>query len=367
MTALPMVKRADRLIAANVLGMLVIVWIVLVGFDALSQLLQQLGDVGRNGYTLADAIIYIAWTIPRRSYEWFANAALIGGLLGLGGLATSGELTALRAAGMSKLRVVGSVVVLIAILIGLVMLMGETVAPYGAQRAQALQLSVHAQRLGMTTRSGLWARDGNDVINAKAVLAQQDHGQTEVRLVDVRVFGFDADGRLHRFVRARGAVSHGSAWTLQQARVSMLDASGVHSVTHATEAWPTHLDAKVLKQSVVHPEYLSMRDLLRNMHYLEANHQNPVAYAKAFWAHALYPVNVLVLVLCALPFAFGVLRSGGLGKRLFIGVVVALAWYFMQQGLTNIGVVYGLPAWLADLSPAIVLVAAAAVYFRWYG
>ncbi|HET7268732.1 MAG TPA: LPS export ABC transporter permease LptG [Oleiagrimonas sp.] len=367
MIALPAVKRVDRLIATSVLGMLVIVWIILTGFDTLSQFLRQLGDVGKNGYTAIDSIIYIAWTVPRRLYQWFGSAALIGGLLGLGGLATSGELTALRAAGMSKLRIVQSVVVMLAILTGLVMLMGEIVAPYGAQRAQAMQLRMHSQQLGMTTGSGLWARDGNNFINAKSVLARHEHGQMQVQLADVRIFSFDDKGKLQKFVRAKGAVSHDGDWTLTDARVSTLDSDGVHSEMRASEAWSTNLDASVLKQSVVHPEYLSMVDLLQNMRYLESNNQNPIAYAKAFWAHALYPVNVLVLVLCALPFAFGALRSGGLGKRLFIGVVLALGWYFLQQGLTNMGIVYGAPAWLADLLPALVLVIAATVYFRRYG
>ncbi len=366
MPALPTVKRVDRLIALSVVSMVLIVWVVLVGFDTLSQFLRQLGDVGKDGYTLPDAVIYIAWTVPRRMYEWFGNAALIGGLLGLGGLATSGELTALRAAGMSKLRVVLSVVVVLAVLTGLVMLMGETVAPYGARQAQAVQLRVHSRHLGTTTSSGLWARDGNDIINAKAVLAENEHGRTRVRLADVRVFTFDDDGQLVKFARAGGAVHRQGRWVLEKARVSTLDAAGVHSRRHASMAWPTDLDAAVLRQSVVHPEYLSMRDLHRNIDYLESNDQNPIAYAKAFWAHAFYPVNVLVLVLCALPFAFGALRSGGLGKRIFIGVVLALAWYFLRQGLTSVGIVYGSPAWLAELLPAIALVILAAIYFRRY-
>ena len=55
-------------------------------------------------------------TTPRRLYEMFGNAALIGGLLGLGGLAATGELTALRATGMSKLRIATSAVGIVAVL-----------------------------------------------------------------------------------------------------------------------------------------------------------------------------------------------------------------------------------------------------------
>jgi len=364
--AFPVFKRADRLIAVSVVSMVLIVWMVLLGFDTLTHFLRELGDVGKGNYTMPDAIVYIAWTVPRRMYEWFGNSALIGALLGLGGLATSGELTALRAAGMSKLRIVLSVVLTLTVLTAGVMLMGETVAPYGARQAQALQLRVHSRNLGMTTRSGLWARDGDSIINAKAVLAEYHKGRTGVRLADVRVFTFDDDGQLRRFVHAKGAVSRDGGWVLEKARESRLDDAGVHSHVDKQRAWDTRLDASVLQQSVVRPEYLSMSDLHRNMRYLERNHQSALPYAKAFWAHVFYPVNVLVLAVCALPFAFGALRSGGLGKRIFIGVVLALAWYFLQQGLTSVGIVYGLPAWLADLLPALALAAAASVYFRRY-
>ena len=103
------IKRADRLVAISVLGTLVVVWLILVGFDALLQFGKQLGKLDKNGFTATQAAAYILLTVPRRLYEYFGNAALIGGLLGLGGLASSGELTALRAAGMSKLRIAVSV------------------------------------------------------------------------------------------------------------------------------------------------------------------------------------------------------------------------------------------------------------------
>jgi len=69
-------------------------------------------------------------------------------------------------------------------------------------------------------------------------------------------------------------------------------------------------------------------------------------------------------VMCALPFAFGALRSGGLGRRLFIGLLLAMAWYFLQQAVIGMGTVFGVPALAANLTPALLLIAAAVWYFR---
>lgn len=366
--ALPRLKQADRLIATSVLGALLLTWLLLVGFDSFTQLARQLGDIGKNGYTLSQAIGYIALTIPRRLYEMFANAALIGGLLGLGGLAASGELTALRAAGMSKLRIAAAGVGTVAVLTVVVAALGETVAPAGQQRADAIQMQVKAANLGASTRSGLWARDNGSIINAKAALAHREHGHTRVELVDVRIYGFDADGNLALLTHARRAEHDGGGWTLFDARTTVFrGTTAAQSTQAARRRWDSSLDPRVLELSIAHPEYLAVRDLRRNIHYLESNGQNAGTYANALWGRLLYPLNVLVLVMCALPFAFGTLRSGGLGKRVFLGLLLTVVWFFLQKALVSMGAVYDAPPLLANLAPALVLVAAAALYFRKFG
>ncbi|MFC4764114.1 LPS export ABC transporter permease LptG [Dyella koreensis] len=361
------VKRVDWLIGTSVLGSLLMVWLLLTGFDAVIQFLRQLGAVGRNGYTLSNAVVYILVTFPRRMYEMFGNAALIGGLLGLGGLASSGELTALRAAGMSKLRIGASAVGVVASLIVGVVILGETAAPWGDRQAQAMQLRMKSRNVGMATNTGLWARDGERIINAKAAMAKQTGTHSTVQLADVRVFTLTHDGQVSRFDWAKTAEHDGRQWVMSDVRSTTLDDQGTHSTTATTQRWDSSLNPQVLEQSVIQPQYLPMRDLRRNIKYLEANNQNPGVYAVAFWTRALYPLNVLVLVLCAMPFAFGALRSGGLGKRMFIGMLLAIGWYFLQKAMVNFGTVYGVPPLMANLLPAMILALAAWLYFRKHG
>lgn len=366
--ALPRLKQADRLIATGVLGALLLTWVLLVGFDSFTQFARQLGSIGKNGYTLAQAVGYIALTVPRRFYEMFGNAALIGGLLGLGGLAASGELTALRAAGMSKLRIAAAGVGTVAVLALAVVALGETVAPAGQQRADAIQLQAKARNLGASTRTGLWARDNGSIVNAKAALAHREHNRVSVELADVRIYGFDADGNLTALTRARRAEQVGGAWTLYDARTTVFrDGGSAQSAQAAQRHWDSGLDPRVLALSVAHPEYLAVRDLRRNIRYLEDNGQNAGAYANALWGRLLYPLNVLVLVMCALPFAFGTLRSGGLGKRVFIGLLLSVVWFFLQKALVSMGAVYDAPPLLANLAPALALALAATLYFRKFG
>lgn len=359
------VKRADLLIATTVLSGLLLTWLVLTGLDTFIQFANQIGNIGHNGYSLGKAIAYILLTVPRRAYQWFVFAALIGGLIGIGALATSNELTALRAAGMSKLRISTSVAGLVVVLLVGVFILGETAAPAGEQRAQQIQLQRTAGQLRVQGGSGgLWARDGNDIVNAKAALAHLVQGQPQVELADVRVFGFDDAGELTSFRHAQLATQEGKAWTLHDVRDTRVSPAGAVTATHASQAWNTSLDPDVLEASVVHPEYLSLRDLSRNIDYLRANRQNPSVYLNAYWTRAFYPINTLLLVIAALPFAFGTLRSGGLGKRLFLGVIVAIAWYFLQRAIISTGTVFGAPPFIVNLIPALLLLAISVWYYR---
>ena len=192
-------------------------------------------------------------------YEMFSFAALIGGLLGLGGLASTGELTALRAAGMSRLRIAVSAVGIVAVLVVGVVIMGETVGPWGDQQAQALELRLRSNgNMGLTS-SGLWARDGDRIINAKNSTLRTSGDHSYVQLIDVRVFTLTADGQqLSRFDEANTAEQVGKEWVLDHVRTSTVDDSGVHSQTSNSERWDSKLDPEVLQQSLVQPDRKSV-------------------------------------------------------------------------------------------------------------
>ena len=128
--------------------------------------------------------------------------------------------------------------------------------------------------------------------------------------------------------------------------------------------WPSGLDPDLLALSIVKLDYLNLAALARNIAYLERNNQDAGKFHEAWWARAFYPVNVLVLAFCALPFAFGTLRSGGMAKRLFVGIVLGIGFYFLQRTVVSMGSVYGLPPALANALPPLMLIAGSTFWFR---
>lgn len=358
----PVFKRVDRLVAMAVLAAVLMTWTTLVALDAFRIFIGEMNSVGQGHYTVAKAATYVLLTVPRRFYEMFGYAALIGGLLGLGSLANSGELTALRAAGLSRLRICASVALCLGVLTIATVVLGETLGPYGERKAQALQLAAQSNDVALAKGGALWARDGTTVIGARHGRARG--GKGEVDLDGVRVFEFDGAGRLASLSLADAAVYKDGQWTLHDMRRTTFGGDSATSNTIATQHWQSRLDPSLLASSIIKPQYMTLRDLNRNIAALTRNRQDASTFTGEFWARLYYPFNVLILVFCAVPFAFGALRSGGLSKRLFLGIVLALGFYLLQRSVVSMGSVYDLHPALANLIAPLLLIIAAVAYFR---
>lgn len=357
-------RLVDRLIGTRVLLTLALVWGVLLGFDLIQTFVREIDEIGQGSYTTATAVLYTLYTLPRRAYELFPTAALIGSLLALGGLAATSELTALRAAGLSRLRISRGALAVIGALTLAMVVVAETAGPAGEQRAQALAVAAKSKDLSVAQWSGLWAREGDTFLNAEHGRVKGEGVQSWVELDGVRLYEFGQDGRLASIALAKRAEHRNGEWTLFELRRSRFIERGVESQTVAQERWQSDLNPELLSLGVTRPRYLATRDLAASLDYLERNGLDKGEFESTYWRRWFYPVNALVLCLAAMPFAFGTLRSGGFGKRLFLGIVFGLGYFMLQRLATDTAEVYRFDPRLANAVPPLLLALASWLYFR---
>ncbi len=355
-----LLKRVDRLVAGSVLSSIVLAWLVLLAIDLLGAFAREADDLGKGNYTMMTVAGYLCLTIPRRAYDLFGMAGVIGGLMGLGALAPTAEITAMRAGGMSKLRICFAAMIGVGALAIGVAALGETLAPWSDQRAQSLQAGAKSRDLIASGKTGLWAREGEVLINAK----RGEVTATGVALYDVRIYEFTRDGQLARVSLAEKATHDGQNWHLSKIVAQTFGARSVKTEELDTRVWKSSLDPRVLELSVLRPEMLALRDLGSSIEYMRRNQLDASAFESAYWRRVFYPLGSIMLVFASLPFAFGALRSGGFAKRLFLGIVVAIGWYFLQRAFTNMADVYRMDFRLVNLLPIMLLGAGAAWYFR---
>ncbi len=325
-------KRLDLLVLKAVIPAVLLSWLVLVGFDTLLALLNELDEVGIGDYDLARVLEYTALTVPRRTYQMFSTAAVIGSMLGLGALAARSELIALQAAGASRLRIGVSTVYAVACLLVVALVLGEFIGPRADRMAADLAGQSKAQGIAFGG-SGLWLRDGSAVWNAKRIVVT---GPGQVELWQVWRYQFGADARMQEVIKAERASYRGGSFELEEVLRDELSDAGVTSSQQDRVNVPTLLDPGLIESHTVRPRQQATRDLLETIRYARINQLDALAFESAFWFRVFYPLVALTLAFAATPFAFGNLRGGGLGQRLLLGMALGIGFFFGQRTLINL-------------------------------
>ena len=344
-----MITILDRYLGATVIRGALLALMVLASLSAFFTLLGELGDL-RNDYDLAKAALYMLLTLPRRVYEMFPTAVLLGGLMSLGALAANSELMVMRAAGVSVTRITLAVLQAGLILAVLAGVLGEVVAPPGERYAQSMRSAAQTGYITLQSDYGFWARDGNNFVQIRQVLPG-----AEIR--DITIYELDDELRLRSLIHAQSGSYANGRWELEGIKQSLIDAKGVTTRVVDSAQWRSLLQPDLLEVLSIKPEDLAAADLARYVGYLDENNLSSDRYRLAFWVKIVTPFATLVMLLIAIPFVFGSLRVAHAGTRMLVGVLLGMGFYLLNQALNHIGLVYGFPPLLSALVPTLIFAA----------
>ncbi|GAB6194979.1 LPS export ABC transporter permease LptG [Lysobacter xanthus] len=360
----PFPKIHDLYVARVVLATVLLVWAVLLGLDVMLALVTEMGDVGKGDYTFGKAVAHVFYTAPRRAYTLFPTSAVIGALMGLGQLAASSELTALRALGLSRRRLGVTVVGAVALLTAVMVFNGETLSPWGDRMANVVKQTAKSRDTVVARYSGLWAREADVILNAQSGQERSDGAHQWIELRDVSLYEFEPDGRLRSISRAAIAEHRPGNWLLRNVTRTLFEGKTVRRETLPELKWTSRLDSAALTADLDSPRYLPSAELRQAMEYRERNGLDAKEFAEHYWGRWFYPLNVLALCLAAVPFAFGTLRSGGLGRRLFTGIVFALGFWLAQLMFVRAANAFQLDYRIAYVAPTLLMLTLSALLFR---
>lgn len=358
-----MIRIVDKYIGkAAVLGIL-LVWVSLTALMIMFSLLGELRDTTVN-YSASDVLWFVLQTSPRLAYQIFPVSALMGSLLGIGGLAGANELVAFRTSGVSRLRLAAAGMAGALIITIPVMIIGEWIAPDAEHQARAFRLSRLAGQVVIGGPAGMWMRDGSDIVNIKRPLLTMEAGQQNISFQDVEIHHFDGFAGLKEITRAESATFDGEDWTLENVSKIGINDSGISLESHDSMPWISGVKPGLLESAVTRPPYLSLRVLWDQLQYLQSNGLDDRIYRSAFWEKIVYPFAIIALVLAGMPFVFGSSRQHNLGFRLFIGMTMGGLFMLVNGSVQNLAAAYALPMALGAALPSAVLVAVAITILR---
>ncbi len=347
-------KTVRRYVARRVFAATALIFTALLFLFAFFDFIQELTDVGGK-YRVAVAALYVALSLPGRAYEILPVAALIGTLFALSQLVVNSEYTVMRVSGMSMNNMAVSLARIGITLSVCTFLLGEVVAPITEQAAQRLRFKATTgdNVVAKAFRSGFWLKDTNKFVNVS-------HIMPETVIHEVEIYQFDNRFRLQSISHAmRGDYQRDDLWLLRDVVRTHFDETRTSVSEIAEIEWRSVLRPSILSVLMVVPEQLAIWDLYSYLQHLRANKQETIRYEIALWQKIIYPFAVLVMMVLALPFANFEVRSGGIGARIFTGIMLGLGFHLANRLFGHLGLLNAWPPLMSALLPTLGFLAAA--------
>jgi lipopolysaccharide export system permease protein len=336
--------------------------LVLVAFlmlFAFFDLINELNYLGRGNYHLQHALLFVLLSLPGHVYELAPIAVLIGTLFALSQFAANSEYTVMRISGMSPYAA-GTVLVRIgAIFVVLTFAFGELVTPVAERAAQQLRLSAMTAMVAQEFRSGLWVKDEFRFVNVREVMPDSS-------LKGVKIYEFDSDYRLGSISYAeRGEFKGANTWRLIGVAQTRFAGAGTSVSKLAETEWRSVLTPDLLAVLLVQPEKMSALSLYQFTRHLSENRQQTELYEIAMWKKLLYPFATLVMMALALPFAYVHVRVGGMGVKIFSGIMLGILFHLLNGLSSSVGIIQNWAPFYSAALPSVLFLSGAMVMMWW--
>lgn len=334
---------------------------VLIGFLALFaffDLIGELDDLGKGSYDLRQVFAFVLLNMPAHAYELFPIVVLIGTLYVLSLFAGNSEYTVMRGSGLSPARAALILGKIGMVFVVLTFIVGEYVSPAGEEAAQKTKMRALSEMIGQDLQSGLWFKDEGSFINAR------EARQANV-LQGVRIFDFDRDYRLKSITQAKSAEYRArGVWQLHDV-VRTRFMPEPRTEREAQLEWRSAVSPDLLDALIMKPERMSAWALHKYTEHLAGNRQKTERYDIALWKKLFYPLAALVMMALALPFAYMQARSGAVGVKVFLGIMLGILFHLLNSLFAHIGLLQNWPPFAAAAVPSAAFLAAAVVMMWW--
>jgi lipopolysaccharide export system permease protein len=364
-------KTIRRLLYRDIVSSVLFVGMAFLSLFYFIDFVDELDGVGRRGRTIWHAVLAAGYELPGHVYELAPIAVLIGSIYSLARMAQSSEFTILRTGGLGPGRALSLLAVLGVVFGVLTFVIGDYVAP----ASERLAVELRARFAGglKIGGAGAWLKEHRSTSEGERSYSINLAGTgTGGTLEGIRIFEFDADGRLLSRTTARqGQVARDGTWMLSDVDLTRWPPAGaaddapVREQLLATLAWPSTLSPAVVAAAVLPVATMTTAELWRYSAHLSDQAQAAQDTEIRFWKKALYPLACLVMVALALPFAYLHARAGSVSLKVFGGIMLGISFVLLNNLAGHIGLLRAWTPWIVAATPSLMYLLLSLAAFAW--
>ena len=342
---------ARNYIAKELYRATLVVMLALTGLFSFFTLVDQLDAVSER-LPLTSLLYIELLALPTRTYELLPIGVLIGAVLALAGLAQRNELVILRVSGVSATKLLGMLWVACIPIIGIAIVLSEYITPAAEVRYSEANLVLRGKVEGGRLISGYWFKEpkeegGSRILNAGQLLSTGEVG-------NLTIYEISPDNRLQTLTQAQRGVFEGESLRLVNVTDNKITGDAVASLAEGERSLEPMMvvgreDSRLIQTSltparlvarIATPEKMSLATLLDYIGYLQNNNLDATRQLVAVWRKLVYPFTLLVMLTIAAPIAYMQTRRGGIGAKVFAGILAGTLFFMVGQLMLNMGLLY---------------------------
>ena len=351
-------KIKDRYIANTLLTYSIVVLLVWLSIYSFFNFLAELNTVGTANYTILEAFKYIVLQLPEVAYDQVSPVILLGCVLGIGHLATTGQLIILRASGISILKITWLTLKNAIIFLIFLTLIGELVAPTLTTYAENERSNALGQNSLSNSQDGFWIRDGDNFINVENnVDGSLFNGITVIEL--------NKSNKIERVIESKSAIFDGQNINMDSTNVFSINSANLFDEISLKERnlykKRVAFDQDLIDSLEKEPKDLTTLTIVKQIQFLTDNKLRAEVFEVELYKRLVKPITLVAMILMAMLFIFGSTRDATLGRKIFFGVAIGLSFELISRIGGALALSFDFSPLLSTFVPAIVIMIIATI------
>ena len=351
-------KIKDRYIANTLLTYSIVVLLVWLSIYSFFNFLAELNSVGIVNYTILEAFKYIILQLPEVAYDQVSAVILLGCVLGMGHLATTGQLIILRASGISILKITWLTLKNAIIFLIFLTLIGELVAPTLTTYAENERSNALGQNSLSNSQDGFWIRDGDNFINVE--------NNVDGSLFNgITVIEVNKSNKIERVVESKSAIFDGQNINMDSTNIFSINSTNLFDDIDLKERnlykKQVAFDQDLIDSLEKEPKDLTTFTILKQIQFLTDNKLRAEVFEVELYKRLVRPITLIAMILLAMLFIFGSTRDATLGRKIFFGVAIGLSFELISRIGGALALSFDFSPILSTFVPAIAIMIIATI------
>ena len=345
-------KIRERYIAKTLLTYTIIVLVVWISIYSFFNFLAELNSVGEAEYTILSAFTYIVLQLPEVAYRQASPIILLGCILGMGHLATTGQLLIFRVSGASILKITLMTLKNTLIFVLFLIFIGEFLAPTSSSFAESSRSNALGNSSKSISQEGFWIRDGDNFINVKKNI-------DGTLFSGITVIEVNSLNKIERVIKAENALFDDNSLDMSGSEIFSIDGTSFFDSISLKERnsynKTVSFDQDLIDSLEKEPENLSTWTLIKQIRFLSDNKLRSGVFEVELYKRLIQPFTLISMILLAMLFIFGSTRDVTLGRKIFFGVALGLSFEMLSRIASAMALSFDFSPLLSSILPTFVL------------